>query len=214
VDPIKLERIIKDLVVKGLGLDLSDPNLSNTPARISEMYQDIFQNVGKEYPEELITWFPNEEIPCVKELVPHELGRTHSDIHYIKYTYNQLILFPKIHFTSWCAHHFLPFDGEAWFGYIPKEKLVGASKPARLMEWYSKRPQMQETLCNDVINRFDEAIKPQGTILLIYGVHDCMRCRGVKSSGGMFTSAVSGVLSTDAKARSEAMDLIKISMMR
>jgi len=198
-----------ELISEGLGLDLSDPNLADTPSRISEMYQDIFQNVGKEFPEKLITWFPND---LTLVYPTFELGVCNYEPPKSYREYNQLILLPKIQYTSWCAHHFLPFSGDAWFGYIPKDKLVGASKPARLMEWYSKRPQMQETLCNDVINRFDEVIKPQGTILLIYGVHDCMKCRGVKSSGGMFTSAVSGVLSTDAKARSEAMDLIKISM--
>jgi len=176
------------VISEELGLDLSDPNLRETPQRLERMYQEIFANVGKEFTD--FKAFPNDR------------------------DYKQLIMFDTIHFVSWCSHHFLPFEGKAWLGYIPKELLVGASKPARLINHYSLRPQLQETLCDDVIKQFDRHIKPYGTIVAMRAIHGCMRCRGVKqqSGSGMTTSALSGVLMDDLKARDEAMRWIEMSL--
>ena len=177
------------ILEEGLGLDLSDPNLIETPTRITRMYQEIFKGIGSEFND--LKAFPNEK------------------------NYQQLIMLDCIHFVSWCSHHFLPFEGLAWVGYIPDKYLIGTSKPARLVDHYASRPQLQENLCHDVIERFDNVIKPKGTIVAMRALHGCMRCRGVKQTGrsGMITSALSGVLLKDNKAVSEAMDWIKISLM-
>jgi GTP cyclohydrolase I len=186
------ERIIEDcfrlIISEGLGLSLDDPNLSGTPKRMARMYCHMFRNA--KIPSMELTLFPNEG---------HE----------------ELIMLDRIHFVSWCSHHFLPFEGYAWMGYIPDKMIVGASKPARLIEHISARPNLQEDLCSDVILAFDMKVKPKGTILVMRAIHNCMRCRGVMQTGGagMITSALSGVFKEDAKARAEAMDLIKLSMM-
>jgi GTP cyclohydrolase I len=187
------ERLIRDcfklIIEQGLGLSLDDPNLVDTPKRMARMYCHIFRNVNKKSME--LTLFPNKG---------HE----------------ELIMLDRIHFVSWCSHHFLPFEGYAWMAYIPDKWIVGASKPARLIEFISARPSIQEDLCTDVISAFDMKVEPKGSILVMRAIHSCMRCRGVQQSGGagMITSALSGVFKRDAKARAEAMDLIKLSMMQ
>jgi len=189
------ERLIKDcfklIIEQGLGLSLDDPNLVGTPERMAKMYRHIFRNAKMECKPKL-TKFPNEE------------------------NIQELIMLDRIHFVSWCSHHFLPFEGYAWMGYIPDKFVIGASKPSRLIEHYSACPNLQEFLCMNCIKEFDKQIEPKGTILVMRAIHSCMRCRGVKQSGGagMITSSLSGVLKKDAKARAEAMDLIKLSMMQ
>jgi len=96
--------------------------------------------------------------------------------------------------VSCCAHHFLPFSGIAWFLYIPNKRLIGASKPARIIDHYSARPQLQETLCHDVINAFSRGVETQGVMVVMKAVHACIGCRGArKSNSVMVTSAVKGV---------------------
>jgi GTP cyclohydrolase I len=184
------ERAISDHirhVIQILGLDLDDPNLADTPKRIARMYRhDFFSNVGKEFED--FAKFPND---C---------------------GYDQIIVFDNIEFTSICSHHFLPFTGLAWLLYIPKEHLIGASKPARLIRHYSARPQLQERLCHEVINSFTKGIKPKAAMVYMRAVHGCMTCRGVRTSGGMGNSAIYGLFRKDRSAKMEALELIKLSM--
>jgi len=177
------------IMTEGLGLDVQDPNLSGTPERIEKMYKEFFRNVGK--PFEGLTVFPNEE------------------------GYDQLILLDKIHFTSTCSHHFLPFSGYAWFAYIPNDLLLGASKPARVIEHFATRPQLQENLCHDVVNHIEYKLKPKGIMLVMRAIHGCMSCRGVNQyhGAGMITSAITGVFKESKSAKDEVLDLIKLSML-
>src|SRR5574337_83306 len=116
----------------------------------------------------------------------------------------------NIHFTSVCSHHFLPFTGKAWFLYIPNEHdLIGASKMPRLVAHYAARPQLQENLCHEVLNRFVEVMQPKGAMLVMRAVHGCMSCRGVRqyNGTGMTSSAIYGSF-TQESTRSEGMALI------
>ncbi len=185
----KSENHIRQMITEGLGLDITDPNLSDTPKRISKMYGEFFESVNVEF--EGMTTFPNEK------------------------GYDQIILMDRIHFTSICSHHFLPFDGYAWFGYIPDEKLLGASKPARIIAHYSKRPQLQENLCHDVLNCIESQLQPLGSMLVMRAIHGCMSSRGIcqYNNAGMITSAVSGVFKESKVVKDECLDLIKLSMM-
>lgn len=189
MNPSEVERHLK-LVLENLGLDLSDPNLQDTPKRITKMYaEEMLSSLECEFTN--FTTFPNED------------------------NFEEIILLDRIHFVSLCSHHFLPFVGLAWLGYIPNDLLVGASKPSRLISYFGKKPQLQEKLIIEVIRKFEEMVRPKGTFVLMRAIHGCMSCRGVNQYGGsgMTTSAVSGVFRTDHKARSEAFDLIKISLM-
>ena len=103
-----IEHALAEVISKGLGLDLNDPNLIDTPDRIAKMWvNEFFVNVGKEF-EDFKT-FPNDR------------------------DYDEIILSDKIYFVSMCSHHFLPFSGYAWVMYIPKNLLIGASKMARVV---------------------------------------------------------------------------------
>jgi GTP cyclohydrolase IA len=177
------------ILSEGLGFDMTDPNLEDTPQRISKMYKDIFRNVGKEFGS--ITTFPNSE------------------------GYNQIILMDNIHFSSTCSHHFVPFYGIAWVAYIPNKLLIGASKPARIIEHYAARPQLQERLTQQVADFIYEKLKPIALIVLMRATHTCMSCRGAKqyAGAGMTTSSIKGVFETNALSRGEALDLIKMSIM-
>jgi GTP cyclohydrolase I len=184
--------IVKDsmtrLIREGLGLDLSDPNLTNTPLRIAKMYcREFFQNVGVDF--DGVTCFP----------APSES--------------RDIIMFDNIDFVSICSHHFLPFTGRAWMLYIPKHKIVGASKPARIISHYSKRPQLQEVLCQDVLQCFNRHVQPEGSMVYMRAIHQCMSCRGAKQTqkAGMTTSAVSGVFLSVSTLELKALEMIKLS---
>lgn len=177
------------LMTEGLGLDLSDPNLSDTPARVAKMYcHEFFCNSNKEFDD--FKSFPNT------------------------YKYNEIILSDRIYFVSMCAHHFLPFYGLAWVMYLPKDKLIGASKMSRMVTHYACRPQLQEHLCHQVLQCLVEGLKPRGAMVVMRASHGCMTCRGVKqmSGAGMVTSAVWGEFLKDADLKMEGLDLIKLSM--
>jgi GTP cyclohydrolase I len=183
-----IEKDFHHLISEGLGFDMSDPNLKDTPQRVSRMYQELFKNVGKEFNG--MTSFPNSE------------------------QYDQIIMMDNIHFTSVCSHHFLPFSGKAWFAYLPDQRLMGASKAARVITHYAAQPQLQENLCQQVVNYIEKDLQPQGIMLVMRAIHGCMACRGVYQyhGAGMITSSIRGVFKNPA-ARNEVMDLIKLSIM-
>lgn len=184
-----VEEYMHKILSEGLGLNMLDPNLIDTPKRIAKMYcRELFHNVGEEFPESKFRSFPNEK------------------------NYSQIVMVDNIHFTSMCSHHFMPFTGKAWFLYIPDEKLVGVSKIPRIVEHYAARPQLQENLCHEIMNRFVEVIKPKGVMLVMRAIHGCMSCRGVRqyANSGMTSSAIYGVFN-DAAVREEAMNLIQMS---
>jgi len=176
------------LISEGLGLDLSDPNLRRTPERVAKMYcNEFFASVGREF--DGVTCFP---APAKSK---------------------DIIMFDNIDFVSMCSHHFLPFTGRAWVLYIPGDKIVGASKPARIVSHYAKRPQLQEQLCRDVINCFNNAVQPEGSMVYMRAIHQCMSCRGAQQSqkAGMTTSAVEGIFLKDSTLELKALEMIKLS---
>lgn len=183
------ELYIHKMLVEGLGLDLNDPNLVDTPKRMAKMYHtELFHNVGEEFPAESFSTFPNDE------------------------NYSQIIMVDNVHFDSMCSHHFMPFTGKAWFLYIPGERLAGVSKLPRLIEHYSARPQLQENLCHQIMNRFVEVMQPIGAMLVMRAIHGCMSCRGVRqyNGTGMTSSAIYGTFKEEA-TRLEGMGLIQLS---
>jgi GTP cyclohydrolase I len=188
MDQAIVEKAMTRLIREGLGLDLADPNLHDTPRRVAQMYvQEFFINVGKEFSR--VTCFP----------APKES--------------RDIIMFDNIDFVSCCSHHFLPFMGRAWLLYIPEKKLVGASKPARIIAHYSKRPQLQETLCREVLDCFQRHVEPEGAMVFMRAIHQCMSCRGAKQSqkAGMTTSAVQGVFLSNDTLELKGLEMIKLS---
>lgn len=184
-----VENIISKLFKNGFKLDLEDPNLKDTPARIAKMYCKEFLSGITDTPPN-ITAFPNEE------------------------KYDEIIMLDNIPFVSLCSHHFLPFQGIAWFLYIPKDKLCGASKVPRLIDFYSHRPQLQERLTQQIVKHFISEIDPLGVMLIMRAVHGCMACRGIKTGNhaGLMTSKVYGSFKENDSARNEALQMIQMSI--
>lgn len=192
MDEKKIIVLVEELMRSGLGLDLSDPNLKETPNRIAKMFcREFFSSLEEEPTEDLVKSFPNDK------------------------GYDEIIMHDNIPFTSMCAHHFLPFSGLAWFLYIPGNKLLGASKPARVISFFSKQPELQENLSMEVVKFINLIIEPKGIMLVMRAVHGCMSCRGVKTglSSGLTTSVTTGVFRDNLVTRMEALDLIKLSRM-
>lgn len=168
-----------------LGLDLSDPNLKDTPKRIAKMWaNDFCANVGKEF--ENFTTFPSNN-------------------------YNQMIISEAMPFVSVCGHHFVHFSGKCWVGYIPNEKIVGKSKISRMVDFYCKKPQIQEGLTQEILDCFVKNMEPLGCIVVMKAVHNCELCRGAKKYAPMTTSAIYGNFD-DQKVRSEFFELIKLTL--
>jgi GTP cyclohydrolase I len=112
---------------------------------------------------------------------------------------------------SSCEHHLLPFHGMAHVGYIPGPdgRITGLSKLARLVEVYSRRPQVQERLTGQIADTLMRRLAPRGVIVVVECEHLCMSMRGIQKPGARtVTSAVRGILQRDAKTRAEAMSLI------
>lgn len=164
-------------VMEALGLDLHDPNLAATPMRVARAYGELFSGLDPANEPELRT-FPNTE------------------------GYAQVVAVTGIPFHSLCAHHFLPFFGTAHVGYVPKDRVVGLSKLARVVEYCARRPQTQEALTEQVISLLDQRLEPGGAIVVLEARHFCMEMRGVSMPGvSTTTTAVRGVLVDEGRQR-------------
>lgn len=179
-DPATIAAIANHIgaVLELLRLDLSDHNLAGTPQRVAKMYLEMFHGL-KEGAEPEITTFPNEE------------------------NYSAMVMERDIPFYSMCAHHLVPFYGHAHIAYIPKRTIVGLSKLPRILEFYAKRPQIQERLTEQVADYLWNTLEPLGAMVVIEARHLCVEMRGVKKPGALtVTSAIRGCFD-DRKVRSE-----------
>jgi GTP cyclohydrolase I len=124
--------------------------------------------------------------------------------------YDEIVLLKNIELYSTCEHHLLPFYGKAHIAYIPNGKVVGISKLARLLECFSRRLQIQERLCNEVVDALEENLKPKGGACIIEAQHFCMTSRGIeKQNSVMTTSALRGAFREKQEAREELLNLIR-----
>lgn len=185
-EPFAVKRVaakVKDLL-RELDLDLSDHNLHDTDLRVARLYLEMFRGL-REGAEPKVTTFPNEE------------------------GYSHLVMETQIPFYSMCAHHLVPFYGQAHMAYIPAERILGLSKFARILEFYAKRPQLQERLTEQVVGFLERKLRPQGAMVVIEARHLCVEMRGVKKPGAVtITSAIRGVFHKRA-VREEFLDLLK-----
>ncbi len=185
MDKPRIEAAVKEILF-AIGEDPDREGLIDTPKRIAKMYEEIFSGL-KEDPSE------------------------HLKVNFTEENHEELVLVKDIPFYSVCEHHFVPFFGTAHIGYIPKDgRLTGLSKLARVLDTVAKRPQLQERITSTIADTIQDVMDPQGVIVVVEAEHMCMTMRGIKKPGSKtITSAVRGIFKTDAKARSEAMSLIK-----
>jgi GTP cyclohydrolase I len=114
-----------------------------------------------------------------------------------------MVALTDIPFHSICAHHFLPFSGTAHVAYVPRERLVGLSKLARVVDFYARRPQLQERMTEQVAELIQERLDPAGAMVVVQARHLCMEMRGVARAGvTTTTSAVRGVFEGERLRRS------------
>jgi GTP cyclohydrolase IA len=166
-----------------LHLDRNDPNLRETPDRVARMYLEMFHGL-REGAEPEITTFPNEE------------------------HYSSMVMERDIPFYSMCAHHLVPFYGHAHIAYIPNHRIVGLSKIPRILEFYAKRPQIQERLTEQVADYLWSGLDPLGAMVVIEARHLCVEMRGVKKPGALtVTSAIRGCFE-EFKVREEFLSFL------
>jgi GTP cyclohydrolase I len=172
---------VRELLL-ALGEDPDRDGLKETPARVARAFKENFEGLWKAPEDVLTTTFD----------IGHE----------------ELVIIRDIEVFSHCEHHLTPFHGVAHVGYIPRGKITGLSKVARLVDLFARRPQVQERLTTQVADAMVKILDPMGVIVIIDCEHLCMSMRGVrKSRARTTTSAVRGVL-RDPATRAEAISLI------
>ena len=179
----RLAELVRGVLVE-LGLDLEDPNLNTTHERVAKMYLEMFRGLDQGTKPK-VTTFPNDE------------------------NYRAMVMEKDIPFYSMCSHHLVPFYGHAHIAYVPGDKILGLSKFARILEFYAKRPQLQERLTEQVVSFLVEELRPRGAMVVIEARHLCVEMRGVKKSGARtVTSALRGIFH-ERPIREEFLDLLK-----
>jgi len=176
------------LILKGLGLDESDPHFKGTPERAAKAwFHELCRGITGDPPD--IATFP-----------------TNTD---------EMVVLREIPIRSLCAHHLLPFVGVATIGYIPgKDQLLGLSKLSRIADHQARRPQVQEVLTGQIADEVATLVmklgNPEGggVGVIIRARHMCMELRGVEHGGEMITSAMRGVFLTKPEARAEFLKLV------
>tara|TARA_R100000664_G_scaffold33942_1_gene52912 strand:+ start:2637 stop:3449 length:813 start_codon:yes stop_codon:yes gene_type:complete len=166
----------------------------------------ILERIGEDVKREGLQDTPKRVVKAWKELTtPPEFNPTVFDAN----GYDQMIIESGITYYTFCEHHMLPFFGKANIGYIPDKQIIGISKLARCVEYFSKRLNTQEYFTNNIGNYLKDKLNPLGIAVVVTGRHMCQEMRGVKKEGCMTTSYVNGFFKEDHKARSEFMRLIK-----
>jgi len=183
IDQGRIEKAVRE-IIEALGEDPDREGLIETPERVARFYAEVFDGIHQD-PGEVVDAFFGEE------------------------HYQEIVMVREIPFYSLCEHHFVPFHGKAHVAYMPKGRVTGLSKLARLVEGYARRPQMQERLTSQVADALSERLDALGVLVVVEAEHLCMSMRGVKKAGAMtVTSAVRGVMQTDGATRAEAMSLL------
>lgn len=171
-------------IMETLGLDLTDDSLSGTPYRFAKMYvQELFYGLDPANKPKLSV-FEN------------------------KYGYKKMLVEQQITINSACEHHFLPITGYAHVGYIPKDKVVGLSKINRLVDYYARRPQVQERLVIQILNDLQEALDTEDVIVSVTAKHLCVSSRGIKDQSSFTTTLEYGGRFSDAAIRQEFLNIV------
>jgi GTP cyclohydrolase I len=182
VDLPRIERAVREILI-AVGEDPDREGLRETPARVGRMYAEMFAGLRQD-PREHTQKFFREE-------------------------YDEVVLVRDISFCSMCEHHLLPFIGRAHVAYIPKGKVIGLSKIARVVEVIARRPQVQERMTEEIANLLVAELDAKGVAVVVEASHSCMTIRGVKKPGSsMVTSAMKGLFRSNLSTRAEVMQLI------
>lgn len=172
-------------LIRWAGDDPTREGLLDTPRRVAKSYREFFRGY-EQNPTEI-------------------LSRTFSETD----GYDEMIVLKDIRFESHCEHHMAPIIGRAHIAYLPRKRVVGISKLARLLDCYAKRLQIQEKLTAQIANTLNDELQPRGVAVVIDASHQCMTTRGVHKAGtSMVTSRMLGAFRNDPSTRREFLAFI------
>lgn len=179
MDKEKAESAIRELLL-ALDQDVTSEGLKDTPRRVADMFIEQCND-----------------------------GDAELDVTFEQMTYDGMVIVRNVPFVSFCQHHMLPYSGRAHIAYIPRKKVLGISKLARLTYVCSRGFTIQEDVSEMIANRLYNEVEPLGCMVVIEAEHGCMTLRGAKAVGSStVTSVVRGVFRDVSAARSEFMGLI------
>ncbi len=182
-DKPRIAAAVREILL-AIGEDPDREGLQETPRRIADAYEELFAGL--------------------REDPRAHLAATFDEGH------KEMVVLRQIPFASLCEHHLLPFTGVAHVGYIPRGRIVGLSKLARLVEGFARRPQVQERLTSEIADALIEELRPDGCGVVIEAVHTCMTIRGVEKPGAtMVTSAMRGGFRTRPETRAEFLSIVR-----
>jgi GTP cyclohydrolase IA len=185
--PVDLGRIEKAVheILDAIGEDVDRDGLRDTPARVARMYAEVCSGLHDDPSRHLTVTFEAR--------------------------HDEMVMVRDIPLYSLCEHHLVPFSGSAHVAYIPGDdgKITGLSKIARLVDGYSRRPQVQEKLTVQIADVMEQTLEPRGVMVVIEAEHLCMSMRGIQKPGSTtVTSAVRGLFRTNVATREEAMRFV------
>ncbi len=182
VDLPAIEQAVRTILT-AIGEDPNRPGLLDTPRRVARMYSEMFAGLSRDPTRHLRVTFPED--------------------------YEEIVLVRDIGFTSMCEHHLLPFSGVAHVAYIPKGRVTGLSKLARVVDEVARRPQVQERMTGLIADMIEQELSTSGVAVVISAEHSCMSIRGIRKPGSKtVTSALRGVFMTNQSSRAEVLSLI------
>ncbi len=182
VDLTAIESAVKQILA-AVGDDPDREGLADTPRRVARMYAELFAGLREDAPKHLAV---------------------HFDEHY-----DEMVVLRDIPFHSMCEHHLLPFMGRAHVAYLPRGKVVGISKLARVVEALARRPQVQERLTTGIADLMISELDARGVGVIIEAEHTCMTIRGIRKPGTvMVTSAMRGLCKSNLATRNEVINLL------
>ena len=182
MDLKRIENAVKEILI-AIGEDPEREGLVETPARVARMYEEVFSGLSEDPKKHIKTFSTgNDEMVVVRDIPLY----------------------------SMCEHHLLPFVGKAHIVYIPGDgKVIGLSKLARIVDNFARRPQIQERLTSQIADFLSIHLNPKGVAVVIEAEHLCMTMRGIRAAGAKTkTSALRGIMRSDARTRAEALALI------
>lgn len=184
MDKERIQNAVREILI-AVGENPDREGLIETPKRVANMYEEIFAGLTED---------PKQHIKLFNEQ-----------------SNDEMVIVKDIPFYSMCEHHLLPFFGKAHIGYIPSDnKIIGLSKLARIVDNFAKKPQVQERLTSDIADFLNDNLQPKGVAVIMEAEHMCMTMRGARAAGSKTqTSALRGIMRTDAKTRAEVLSLLK-----
>jgi GTP cyclohydrolase I len=187
-DERKIAKIEKNFatIMETLGLDLTDDSLIDTPKRVAKMFvREVFWGLKPEN-------FPK----CT--VIDNKMG------------YDEMVIEKDITVMSNCEHHFVTIDGKAHIAYIPKDKVLGLSKMNRIVEYFARRPQVQERIAEQVYHALSFILGTEDVAVVIEGTHYCVKSRGVEDHNSYtLTAKLGGCFKNEPDCRAEFMSLIR-----